>query len=444
MAEDYAPAIAPDDEEERQRLLANGGYTAPAPAAPPPASIASAPTSPDLVPPAPTIPRIAEPKEPKWSDYAPPERHGWGKFGSIIATLTPTSNEIVNARPLRTAERNYKAATGEYEKGEAERKETSEEALRSAQAGEAQARAESLRNPPEKTGTTPEAQTLHDLMTGENGQPRLNPETKKPYSYLEAYQATKQAAQDVKPEPVAPAHVTYDAGIPVSVTGADKKTYDINDPNLPAELKPLVQSATRAHSQHIKEETDRQARAMAQQEKMFNARQEALTNTTKTMVEAAPKVLALAERLNSLIDQQVQTLGPAASRWQEFMAGRVGSPNPEFTKLRTDAGLLQTLLMRMHVGSRGGEYIMKHFQDLLDTGRQSPENMKAALEEITQYAHDVQSEGGKGEFGNNRQKPPQFTVPPGAPAAPKEDGHKLKANGQVIAVSKGGQWVAPQ
>lgn len=37
----------------------------------------------------------------------------------------------------------------------------------------------------------------------------------------------------------------------------------------------------------------------------------------------------------------------------------------------------------------------------------------------------------------------QFKAPAGAPAAPQQDGHKLKANGQVIAVSKGGQWVAP-
>ena len=36
-----------------------------------------------------------------------------------------------------------------------------------------------------------------------------------------------------------------------------------------------------------------------------------------------------------------------------------------------------------------------------------------------------------------------FQVPAGAPTAPKEDGHKLKMNGQVVAVSKGGQWVAP-
>jgi hypothetical protein len=52
-----------------------------------------------------------------------------------------------------------------------------------------------------KQGLTPEEITIHDLMTGENGQPRINPETSKPYTYLEAYQAVKQAAQDAKPTP---------------------------------------------------------------------------------------------------------------------------------------------------------------------------------------------------------------------------------------------------
>lgn len=35
-----------------------------------------------------------------------------------------------------------------------------------------------------------------------------------------------------------------------------------------------------------------------------------------------------------------------------------------------------------------------------------------------------------------------FSVPPGAPAAPKDDGHTLKMNGKPIAISKGGSWQA--
>jgi hypothetical protein len=45
--------------------------------------------------------------------------------------------------------------------------------------------------------------------------------------------------------------------------------------------------------------------------------------------------------------------------------------------------------------------------------------------------------------GKPQAQSPAFSAPSGAPPAPKEDGHKLKQNGQVVAVSKGGQWVAP-
>jgi len=86
--------------------------------------------------------------------------------------------------------------------------------------------------------------------------------------------------------------------------------------------------------------------------------------------------------VRQLVDQQEKSLGPAASRWAEFMAGKVGSPNPEFTKLRTDVGLLTTKLMRMHVGARGGQDIMHHFQEMLEVSKQSPENLRAALDEI--------------------------------------------------------------
>jgi hypothetical protein len=56
-----------------------------------------------------------------------------------------------------------------------------------------------LRPPEVKQGQTPEETTIHDLMTGENGQPRINPQTQQPYSYLDAYQAVNQAKQDTKP-----------------------------------------------------------------------------------------------------------------------------------------------------------------------------------------------------------------------------------------------------
>lgn len=128
-----------------------------------------------------------------------------------------------------------------------------------------------------------------------------------------------------------------------------------------------------------------------------------LTNSTKTMVESSPKVKDFVNKIRGEL-KTVET-GPAASRWQEFWAGGVGTENKEFTKLRTDVGLLTTLLMRMHVGARGGEYIMQHFQDLLNGGKQSAANLNAALDQIESYANDVESEGRTGALGKKSGEP---------------------------------------
>lgn len=118
-----------------------------------------------------------------------------------------------------------------------------------------------------------------------------------------------------------------------------------------------------------------------------------LTATTQGMKEAAPKVLDLIDRIDPMVTAQQKSLGPLAGRWSEFMAGKVGAPNPEFTKLRTDVDLLQTLLLRMHVGARGGQQMLEKFKGMIDSGKQSPENLHAALSEIREYANDVLKEG---------------------------------------------------
>lgn len=189
-----------------------------------------------------------------------------------------------------------------------------------------------------------------------------------------------------------PAKVSYDQGIPVSVTDAVGVTYDINDPKLPAELAPLVKSAKAAHSQYLSEQATIQGKALANSLELFDAKQKALTTATRSMIEAAPGVLALAQHVKELTNQQVSSLGPGAGRWSEFWTGKVGAPNPEFTRLRTAAGLLQTRLMRMHLGSRGGQLIMAHFKDLFDVSKQSPENLLAAMDEVIAYANELQGE----------------------------------------------------
>lgn len=68
---------------------------------------------------------------------------------------------------------------------------------------EARARAAALRNPQPKEGHAPTdaenaQEVIHDLLTGDNGKPRMNPKTQQPYTYLDAYTAAKQAALSTK------------------------------------------------------------------------------------------------------------------------------------------------------------------------------------------------------------------------------------------------------
>lgn len=135
-----------------------------------------------------------------------------------------------------------------------------------------------------------------------------------------------------------------------------------------------------------------------------------VSNFTKTQRESVPTVIDMTNRIEQLVNQQVKDLGPAASRWNEFMTGKVGAPNKDFAKLRTDTALLATKLMQMHVGSRGGERIMEHFMDLIDSGRQSPENMVAALQEIRNYANEVRGTGSMVENGEGNALPGGITV----------------------------------
>jgi hypothetical protein len=361
-----------------------------------------------------------------------PDDHGvMGKIGHVMGKVGNIAGNIFAPGVMASipgTQLNHQLREGQLAKqiNEQQASEATNEHL-DAQTAKAEQETERLKNPIPKEGVTPEEKAAHDLTT------QINPDTGLKHTYYEAYQKVMQAKNDAKSEkpPVQP-HITYDAGIPVSVTGP-KGVWDVNDPKLPEELKPLVAAAVRAHGQHQAEgeakdtrvasrAAETQARTFANQMKMFQLHQDTPTAATKTMAETAPKVIDLSNRAEQLIDQQVNTLGPASSRWAEFMAGKVGAPNPEFTKLRTNIGLLQTSLMRMHVGARGGEQIMEHFKNLIDASKQDPQNLKAALGEIRAYADEV-GKSGKAQ-------------PSGGNTTPVSGGLQIQrdANGRIIGV----------
>ena len=81
-------------------------------------------------------------------------------------------------------------------------------------------------------------------------------------------------------------------------------------------------------------------------------------------------------------------LGVVASRWNDFMAGNVGAGDPEMEALRVKMGLSTTLLMNVHVGQRGGSYMMEHFEDLANAGKMNAQTLKSGVRSELDYVRD--------------------------------------------------------
>jgi hypothetical protein len=374
------------------------------PVAPPTPQPAPAQASPQAYPPV----RPAQERYQALQAQGEPQLHGFKKFLNVLGQATfPGVVAAIPGTPLNYRDRlrgAERAAVNESTLGER----AAQEQERIAGAEERRARAAkdtAAANAPAKP-VKPDsieqqyADALEELDAARTPQEKQAAQAKVDRLERAANVKTKEAIPKVSP-----ARINYDQGIPVSVVGRDGTTYDVNDPALPPELKPLVAAANRAHKQGLSERENTAANAAARADERADKRANQLTSTTRSMIEAAPKVLQFINRIRPLIDKLEPSIGPIRGRFSEIMTGRYGGGNPEFAKLRTDVGLLQTLLMRMHVGARGGEYIMKHFQDLLDSGKQSPENLRAILGEVEAYANDLVEEGGHGRPAQGSAKP---------------------------------------
>jgi hypothetical protein len=81
-------------------------------------------------------------------------------------------------------------------------------------------------------------------------------------------------------------------------------------------------------------------------------------------------------------------LGTVASRWNEFVAGRVGAGDPEFEALRTKVGLSNSLLMNLHMGARGASAMLEHFEDLANAKKMNAETLRTGIASELNYAKD--------------------------------------------------------
>ena len=138
-----------------------------------------------------------------------------------------------------------------------------------------------------------------------------------------------------------------------------------------------------------------------------------LTSNTRTMIETSGTAKALATEALSIINNKdkIGELGPLSSRWREFSAGKIGASDPEFMRFRTIAlDLLPTLIMRMHTGARGNKDLVQKFTNMIGADSNTPENLRAVLGEVSNYADIISAEQHGVPSDKNSKKIGKFTI----------------------------------
>lgn len=206
--------------------------------------------------------------------------------------------------------------------------------------------------------------------------------------------ATKARARAQGAASVQAPSVLMNQGMPYAVKDpASGKTYAFDDPAIPPDLKSILDASTKAHALRLAQ----------------------LTGPSRTMIEKAPSVIDLAQKSIELVNQNQQKLGPVRGRIREFTVGTLGAKDPSFQALRTNLSLLSSLLLQMHVGSRGGQQMIQRFDKKLTAAGPDPDNLKSTLNEIIAYANEKIAQGQAAGMGAAAGTTPT----PGATAQPK-------------------------
>ena len=122
--------------------------------------------------------------------------------------------------------------------------------------------------------------------------------------------------------------------------------------------------------------------------------------------EQTPEVLAE-------IDRNAAQMGPLAGRWNEFMQGHVGAPNPEMAALRADLLMYSSAVALMHARGRLPENLREEFDHAINAPQQSPENLKAAIHKIDDWtAKNMHAMGAGGNQSNTVNEPTRQTAVP--------------------------------
>jgi hypothetical protein len=116
-----------------------------------------------------------------------------------------------------------------------------------------------------------------------------------------------------------------------------------------------------------------------------------LTNTMKTMKQQAQATLPEIDNAIKETNEVADLLGPEKGRWNNFIQGTIGSPDPRYAHYVDEIHMVSTAVTLAHARGRMSNELFESFQRMFDAGKQSPENMIQALqvskEWLTGYAN---------------------------------------------------------
>ena len=151
-----------------------------------------------------------------------------------------------------------------------------------------------------------------------------------------------------------------------------------------------------------------------------------LTVPMKTMKQQAQSVLPELDNALAETDRVAGQLGPVQGRWNDFWQGKVGTSDPAYAHYKDEISFISTAITLAHARGRMSNELFEHFQQMFDAGKQSPENMKQALEVSKEWMNSYAQMGEPGSpVGGGGTK--NATPPGNGPAiGTVEGGYRFK------------------
>lgn len=383
---DTYPAVMDDEEEQRRKKDAYAPVAGPALGAVQPSNYAPAGGLIDTTPQAPDANYLGAGSSrldlmrprPKPSEYQPPEHHGLGKVGMAAAGIIGGAGVDDPFRlEKKAAQGKYTAAAGAYDTEFNQQKEIAD--LQRQETGE-RSQAE-LRG---KQGTQYDMVPLQiegqtePIYVQKKDVGRIQQELARGRSAEKVTGTKTQSAEDI-------------------AAGKTASTEKIAGENIISREK--IDAANNAIKKEIA-----QLKASAANDP------NKLTTASKNMVQLAKSLLPEIDVADQLT-RTMSGIGPIKSRWRDLWAGKVGEPDPAFIEYKDHMNFLMTGITLAHARGRMSNELFEHFQEMFNAGKQSPENMEAALKVARNWMENYSN------LGETVAKPP--TPKPAGGGGPK-------------------------